>query len=158
MKLDPDRIIASGSEIVLELSQADVAVLALELALVLGGFANGVSVVSGSSKLALRVAEQGPATTVFTREASGRVECSLSRDNAEYLQATLLRAYRDGMAEVNHIHVEARIPPARFSSRALVTHSPSQYPTPIPVFATKSNVTPPPTASARRLREVDGNG
>jgi hypothetical protein len=44
--------------------------------------------------------------TVVTRINEKRIRFELSRTQAGYLQATLLRAYRDDMAEVNHIHIE----------------------------------------------------
>jgi hypothetical protein len=43
------------------------------------------------------------------RLSADRMMFSLSRNQAEYLEATLLRAYRDEMAEVNHIHLEGEL-------------------------------------------------
>jgi hypothetical protein len=33
---------------------------------------------------------------------------AIGRNQAGYLQAVLLRAYRDQMAEVNHVHIEGQ--------------------------------------------------
>jgi hypothetical protein len=109
MKLGKDRLVAGASEIIVELSQGEIAVIALELTLLLGGLVDFACLVSGAARLVLQIAEQGRVVTTFSREAGERVRCSLSRDNAEYLQMSLLRAYRDGMAEVNHIHIEGKL-------------------------------------------------
>jgi hypothetical protein len=109
LKLGAERLIAGGSEVVVELSQGEAATFALELVLLLRGLTNLVNVMAGAAKLVLRLAEPTSTATTFNREASGRMVCSLTRDNAEYLEATLLRAYRDGMAEVNHVHVQGTL-------------------------------------------------
>jgi hypothetical protein len=109
MKLGRDRVIASGSELVVELTQGEVPILALELMLLLRGFADLVCLASGAVQVALRLAAKSSTATTFIREVSGRLQCSLSRDNAEYLEVTLLRAYRDNMAAVNHVHIEGSL-------------------------------------------------
>lgn len=108
LNVGADRILAGDSEIVVEISQAEVPAIALDVALLLGGLADSLSLVSGAAKLNIRVSPQRTTATNFDRDEHGRVECVLSRDNAEYIQATLLRAYRDGMAEVSHVHVDGK--------------------------------------------------
>ena len=108
VKLGADRVLTSPSEVVVELDQDDVAILALELTLLLRRMSDLVSIVSGSNRLTLTLLDQAPPAK-FSRDAIGRIQCSLSRDSAEYLEATLLRAFRDGMADVNHVHVEGKL-------------------------------------------------
>jgi hypothetical protein len=40
------------------------------------------------------------------RELGGSVCFAIGRNQAKYLQAVLLRAYRDQIAEVNHVHID----------------------------------------------------
>lgn len=123
IKLGTDRLLVGGTEVIAEFNQAEVAVLALELTLLLCGLVEVVNLVSGRLKLALRVSEEQSAAAVFSRNGAGQLQCRLSRDNAEYLQHKALRAYRDGMAEVNHVHVEGHLDGSGFDLTVMFSES-----------------------------------
>ncbi len=107
VQLANEPLLDSG-ELVVELAHAAVATLALELSLLLGGLADSIrlSAKSGASVvLSLRggdAVSKAEAQRMFT----DTVHFRLGTNQAEYLHAVLLRAYRDGAAEVNHVHIE----------------------------------------------------
>jgi hypothetical protein len=99
-------------EVVIELSQLEVGRLALEITLVLNGMAEGVILQSPSGqKVELSVGSTENVAKV-ERIAPSRLNFVLDQNQGEYLQAVLLRSYRDQMAEVNHIHIEGIEGPA----------------------------------------------
>lgn len=106
INLTRNHIITDVAEVIVEIHQSDVPACALELMLLLHGFADSLLFVSGPMQFMLRISELPTAPAVFSREVGGRVRCSLSHESVEYMQAIFLRAYRDGMAEVNHVHIE----------------------------------------------------
>lgn len=101
----------SAAEIVIELSPSAVASLALEFALLLEGMAFSLRIrpSKGPTLLLSLTNDDKVSKGAVTRESDGSVHFALGRNQAEYLQAVLLRAFRDQIAEVNHVHIEGRI-------------------------------------------------
>ena len=100
----------SQEEIVIEVEQAEVGALALELTLLLMKLSECVSIsLAGGHAVLLSLQAESEEVAKRTKVAKvneKRIKFELSRTQAGYLQATLLRAYRDEMAEVNHIQIE----------------------------------------------------
>lgn len=104
----PCESLQSSGEIVIELQQDVIPVIALELTILLCGLAKRLRLQPISSPaISLEILADDFATkAVVTQAADGSVTFSLGLNQAEYFQAVLLRAYRDQVAEVNHIHIE----------------------------------------------------
>ena len=84
--------------------------MALETTLLLLSMAASVSLRSASGRIvevSVANVERGSKANVILSEE--KVTFALSRNEVEYLQSFLLRAYRDGMADVGHVHVEGRL-------------------------------------------------
>ncbi len=108
--LDSEPILEAG-EVVVEVRAAAVSTLALEFCLLLEGLADSLRLGTASGTavlLRLTDGEQLGKATV-ERSAANVVSFQFGRNQAEYVQAALLRAYRDGVAEVSHIHVEGSL-------------------------------------------------
>lgn len=108
--LASEPLLESG-EVVVELPQATVPTLALELSLLLGGLTDAVRL-SGSSGAGVLLTIGGGDRVdkaQVSREGTEMVCFELGTNQAEYLQAVLLRAYRDGMFDANHVHIEGAI-------------------------------------------------
>lgn len=103
-------------ELIVEIQQKEVARWALEFALLLGGFVEQTEVrlEDGSSILFQIISDSTAGRAIMARRGESAFSCELSRTQAGYVHATLLRAYRDEMAEVNHIHVEGFLGDASF--------------------------------------------
>jgi hypothetical protein len=102
--------VAAPTEVVVSLAEADVTPLCLELGLLLLGETTALQLNAGEDRLDLEIAKkaQHPQAS-FARGKARGLRCTLDRDGVEYLQATLLRAWRDGAAEVDHIHIEGAL-------------------------------------------------
>jgi hypothetical protein len=100
--------VANRDELVVEIRHATVGAWALEIMLLSGAFAEEVVVHLGDGwTIALRMSGDPEARrSAFTSTGERSYTCVLSRTQLGYVQGTLLRAYRDEVAEVNHIHVE----------------------------------------------------
>jgi hypothetical protein len=110
VKTSATAIIGRG-ELVLEISQNEFGKWALEFTLLLEGLANSVEMrIGAENRLRIRLTNE-PHTDrlIAIKSGTGDFEFIVPRTQAEYLQATLLRAYRDEMAEVNHVHAEGFI-------------------------------------------------
>jgi len=105
-----DEIIFGQREAVLEIMQERFGVWALEIALLLQGLAESLTVrsPSGGTLLLALLSDRGVKRSVVSPHGTNKLRFELSRTQAEYLQAVLLRAYRDGMADVEHVHIEGR--------------------------------------------------
>jgi len=105
--LSSEPLVGSG-EVVVELSHATVPTLALELSLLLGGLADSVRLSANSGASVILAVGGGDTVNKadVKRKSTDTVHFRLGTNQVEYLQAVLLRAYRDGAAEVNHVHVE----------------------------------------------------
>ena len=103
-------------ELIIEIPQKEVAKWALELTLLLGGFVEQTEVrlEDGSSVVFAISADSSADRTVMARKGEHAFSCELSRTQAGSFHATLLRAYRDEMAEVNHIHLDGFLGDAPF--------------------------------------------
>jgi hypothetical protein len=97
-------------EVVIEVAQAEVGALALELTLLLMELTESISISFPEGHVVLMSlqdeSEEMAKRTEVTKINEKRIRFELSRTQAGYLRATLLRAYRDDVAEVNHIHIE----------------------------------------------------
>lgn len=96
------------AEVVIDLSIDETNTLALEIALLLQSMAQWVRLRcprGGKIDIALGSSEK---STIVDNLATSHVRFQLDRHSAEYIQAVLLRAYRDKMAEVDHIHIDGR--------------------------------------------------
>lgn len=100
--------VVGPNEVVLELAQSVLGSLALELALLIAGLAAALRVQpSRGAPIILRLLDDDRVSKALAERASdGSVTFAIGRNQAEYLQMVLLRAYRDEMAEVNHVHIE----------------------------------------------------
>jgi hypothetical protein len=106
-------IIIDATEVVAEVSQAEVALLVLELMLLLEGLVETVTLRSPEKATIVltMLSECGENVKgcVVSRSGKEKVRVEVPRTQAENLMAVLLRAYRDGMAEVNHVHLEGSL-------------------------------------------------
>lgn len=117
-----DEILLGQYEMVMSIRQGEVAGLALEVALLLEDLSRSLRIRSDESpkgaSLVLSVGgskDQGPKrkrvaeTSVATcRSADNTMYFSLREDEVGALYVTLLQAYRDQIAEVNHIHLSSQ--------------------------------------------------
>jgi hypothetical protein len=112
-------LVFGATEAVLELTPQEVGVLALEVTLLLESMVVAVTIQAADGariELALNEAHKwGEAKRVSDRH----VRYALGRNQIEYLHATLLRAYRDEKAPVNHVHIEAHSEGAGFDLTVL---------------------------------------
>jgi hypothetical protein len=110
LKFDTEIRIGQG-ETVVTIRQAHVEAWALEVGLLLHEL-NDSLVVRSSANATVTLSllpeerKRKAIRTVVTRSKPNALKFQVSRTQAETLQALLLRAYRDGVAEVNHIHIE----------------------------------------------------
>lgn len=100
--------VQGSREAVIELPQAALANVALELTLLIAGLAEALRLQpsKGPAISVTLLADDCVTKAVVTSASDGALAFALGRNQAEYLQAVLLRAYRDQMAEVNHVHIE----------------------------------------------------
>lgn len=95
-----------------EVEQAEIGTFALELTLLLEGLSEMLVISTPAGyRISLSVQkreEKGrfEARTKVTQVDSMRMTFELARTQAMYMQATLLRTYRDEMAAVDHVHIE----------------------------------------------------
>lgn len=97
-----------AAEAVVELADMDVVRLSMELSLLLHSMTSSITLACPQKKtinLKLGAPEKWTIVEGLTQSS---VSFLLSRNEAEYIQAVLLRAYRDKVAEVDHIHIEGR--------------------------------------------------
>jgi len=97
-----------SAELVIEILQTEVARVALELTLLRLGHCDSVRIQAGggTSVVLTMLAEDRVSKASVARGTDGSLSFALGINQVGYLQAVLLRAYRDEMAEVNHVHVE----------------------------------------------------
>lgn len=94
------------AEAVVELAQPEIGVLLIEATLLLCAMSSTLRLRSpAGQRIDLSIGSADVRATV--EHVSGlNIAFILPRNQIEYLQAVLLRAYRDEMAEVSHIHLE----------------------------------------------------
>lgn len=112
----PSEVLRSRSEIVMEIGWSSVPLWALEIGLLANGMAESVRI-SGSDGFSVVLAgeqskrhQQRHAGSRHPRSvgewrADQLLAVAMSNDAIGHLHAFLMRAYRDGMAEVSHIHI-----------------------------------------------------
>lgn len=112
LSMDTEMLVGE-SEVVVEVSQAKVGAWTLEVTLLLEGLVESITLrSSGGAGLVLEMLPEvasGARRAVVSRLSAERLRFELPRTQAEYLQAVLLRAYRDDMAEVSHTHIEGEL-------------------------------------------------
>jgi len=98
----------SNGEIVVEILHSEIPILVVEVALLLYGLAETLRLhpVSGPSALLTLQPGDQVSRAIVERSRDGAFKFALGHNQAGFLQATLLRAYRDHMAETDHIHIE----------------------------------------------------
>lgn len=96
------------AEVVIELQQSLVASMALELTLLLANLSTSLRLQpsAGPAIHLKHVAGDQISKATVAATANGAVIFALGTNQLGYLQAVLLRAYRDQVAEVNHVHIE----------------------------------------------------
>ena len=101
--------ILAEEEAVAEVGQSMVVTLVAELDLLLYGLSDSVNLggCNGPSIILEVGDDDRVAKGRVTHESADAVRFCLGVNQVEYLQSTLLIAYRDGAAEVNHVHAEA---------------------------------------------------
>jgi hypothetical protein len=106
-----DEIIFGQRETVVEIMQERFGVWTLEISLLLHGLVESITVRSpnGGALLLSLLEDKRPKRSAVSRIGTNKLRIELSRTQAEYLQAVLLRAYRDGMADVEHVHIEGEL-------------------------------------------------
>lgn len=109
IELQAGAVVEGDAEEVIELRQDEIAKMALEIVLLSHGLSDSLTVWTRSGhKLVLRLNDEDPARVRVTRGAQ-QLRYGIPGPLLGYLESTLLRAYRDGVADVNHIHLEGEI-------------------------------------------------
>jgi hypothetical protein len=112
VELEDGHILLGEAEVVVELSQASVATLALEFTLLLAGLSDSLALRAGKGvQVTFRLLDpnNNARTSIVLAAGKDRLRVELARAHAEYAHAVLLRTYRDGMADVSHVHIEAEL-------------------------------------------------
>ncbi len=113
LNLDGDAVSFRQTELIVELEQGDVKTWALDVTLLLQGLVESLIVRSSDERevvLSLQSEGEGFAKrTIASRIGPSKMQFEMSRTQAKFFQAVLLRAYRDGEAEVDHIHIEGEL-------------------------------------------------
>jgi hypothetical protein len=103
-------MVLTGSELVIEISQDCVYEWALEVTLLVERLTDGLTVIAKSGyEMSLSLLPDAPTLAnrlVALPTGNKAIKFDIPRTQAEYLQAVLLRRYRDEVAEVNHIHLD----------------------------------------------------
>lgn len=96
------------SEVILELKPSDIPHFALELTLLLEGLADSLRLQpsSGPSVMISMIPSDRVSKARVDVTPDGSIAFAIGKNQAGYIRAILLRAYRDRMAEVSHIHIE----------------------------------------------------
>jgi hypothetical protein len=105
---EPPRL--ERGEVVVTVPHETVGLLALELTLLVFEEASSLRLAGPSQFSVVLTVVPGTRVSKATaqKEPNG-LRFELGRNQAEYLLATLLRAHRDGAAEVDHIHIESML-------------------------------------------------
>lgn len=98
-----DTVSVGALEVTLEVTQVDE--LAMELMLLIEGLVDSVQIGNDHATIALSVGRVSPPRQGRASVSETRVAAHLAKNQAGFLRNMLLRAYRDGLAEVNHTHL-----------------------------------------------------
>jgi hypothetical protein len=99
----------NDDEIVVELSQQEVASAALEVTLLVASLGDAVVLRSARGQRVELSARPGNVRAIVQKVSSDHFQFVLATNQLGYLQMVLLRTYRDGMADVNHVHLEGTL-------------------------------------------------
>jgi hypothetical protein len=115
LPLSSEGMLATG-EVVIELSRDGVTSMALEFGLLLEEMAESLRVQPrGGAAVTLTIVDNSRvAKAVVKSLPDDSIDFAIGRNQAEYIYAVLLRAYRDQAAEVSHVHVEGERDGASF--------------------------------------------
>jgi hypothetical protein len=100
--------LVGDAEVVLELSHDEVRGLAVEVTLLVLGLISKLRLRSRRNQRVdlTRASEARDMRAIVRVLAADHVTFELPENQLEYLQMVFMRAYRDDMAEVNHVHLE----------------------------------------------------
>lgn len=100
-------IVVEASEVIIEVAVEEFDRMALELTLLATKLVTETTFHDPSGlHFTIRLLASQARRGAFTESDNKRLILDLPAVTVGYLQAVLLRAYRDGMAEVDHVHVE----------------------------------------------------
>ena len=101
-------IVIKPYETVLKLAQTEVAPMGMEMMLLLESMCESLTLRGqrGASVLIALLPDRDKKHLVVSRISAHKLRFDLPQNLVEYFLAVLLRAFRDGMAEVDHIHLE----------------------------------------------------
>jgi hypothetical protein len=100
-------IIVDPEELLVEVSLLEFGPAALEMTLLAGNLIPQAAFQDRNGRrLTFSVLASDAKRGEFSGLDSRNIQLSIPIVTVKYLQAVLLRAYRDGMAEVDHVHVE----------------------------------------------------
>lgn len=108
LSVEDSQILMEDHETLVEVDTSFLPIFTLEFALLLRGLIEGLTIYSNAGRqLTIRINEdKSLKKSSVNKLAPHRYLFILSKNQAEYISMFLLRAYRDGMAEVNHIHID----------------------------------------------------
>ena len=105
--IQTDSILTGPNEVVLSITHDALTQWALEVVLLQRGLNDKLRVWSSEgSHLILAAATTAEVRARWSTGARGSLRVSLPANQIGYLEAVLLRAWRDSIAETNHIHLE----------------------------------------------------
>ena len=106
-------VIQNAEELVIQIRQSRLPEWALEITLLIESLSSALTVQAPDGfRLALTLLSAGttaPKRSRLVRRGSKAIDVDVPRNQMEFLQAVLLRAYRDESAEVNHVHLEGEL-------------------------------------------------
>lgn len=106
----PDMLMGEN-EVVVEISSDDVGRWALEFGLLLARLSDVLVVSTRGAGLEFALMPTGPGEkrALAERRTESVIRFTLPQSGAGYIHAVLLRAYRDGAADVEHVHIGAML-------------------------------------------------
>lgn len=124
-------VMNSSGEFVIELKQTDVSCFILELTMLLMKQVYRLTFMfEDDIRVDMRLQDDLPhASKMIVNKKGNGLFFDFSVNHLEYLLAFLLRAYRDGVAEVDHIHLEGDYGPQSYDLTFIFdSYSPSLTP------------------------------
>ena len=108
--------VRKATELTILVNQSEVLNLALEFTLIMVGMSESLCIRSpGNFVLQVAISKEAQTSkAIVSSESDKSIAILLGKNQMEYVQSVLLRAYRDNCAPVNHIHIEGTFQDARF--------------------------------------------
>jgi hypothetical protein len=112
----PGECLPSPAEVVVEVPLSMVGSVALELTLLLEALTESLRIRSsaGPTVVLTLLDIRGVSKAIARKDGASAICFALGRNQVEYLRAVLLRAYRDQISAVNHVHIEGELGGALF--------------------------------------------